>query len=205
MMSLFPFWTRTVYRTYIFNGGIESSRTKSRMCNVIFMVRRCSHMLPFNIRANVMKSLVLSQLDYCSEVWSSAAVTHIISDLQMVQNRAARCVLQCPFGTNVNWMHNTLSWLKVKERFTVSLLNLTRMIILTKSPKALYCRLNFSSDEHHYATRHATEGRFIRTNYGKRTMLYKAMFCWNNLTNDIVNAHSKSQFKVLLKRHLITS
>jgi len=26
MMSLFPFWIRTVYRTYIFNGGTENSR-----------------------------------------------------------------------------------------------------------------------------------------------------------------------------------
>jgi len=31
MMSLFPFWTRTVYRTYIFNGGTENFRTKSKI------------------------------------------------------------------------------------------------------------------------------------------------------------------------------
>jgi len=31
MMSLFPFWTRTVCRTYILNGGTESSRTKSKI------------------------------------------------------------------------------------------------------------------------------------------------------------------------------
>jgi len=31
MMSLFPFWTRTVYHTDIFNGGTESSQTKSKI------------------------------------------------------------------------------------------------------------------------------------------------------------------------------
>jgi len=28
---LFPFWTRTVYRTNIFKGGTENSRTKSKI------------------------------------------------------------------------------------------------------------------------------------------------------------------------------
>jgi len=28
---IFPFWTRTVYRVYIFNGGTESSRTKYKI------------------------------------------------------------------------------------------------------------------------------------------------------------------------------
>jgi len=31
MMFLLPFWTWTVYRTYILNGGTESSRTKSKI------------------------------------------------------------------------------------------------------------------------------------------------------------------------------
>jgi len=31
MMSLFTFWTRTVYHTYIFNGGLETSRTKYKI------------------------------------------------------------------------------------------------------------------------------------------------------------------------------
>jgi len=37
MMSLFPFWTRTLYRTYIFNGGTESSQTKSKISCVLQM------------------------------------------------------------------------------------------------------------------------------------------------------------------------
>jgi len=31
IMSLFPFWIRTVYRTYIFNGGTENSRIKAKI------------------------------------------------------------------------------------------------------------------------------------------------------------------------------
>lgn len=117
-----------------------------RMGQSLSMVRRCSHMLPLNMTADVIKTLVLWQLDYCSEIWSCAAVTHI-KTLQTVQNRAARCALRCPLRTNVNWMHNILSWLKVKERFTASLLNFTRNIVTTKLPNVLFQKLCLSSDE----------------------------------------------------------
>jgi len=36
MMSLFPFWTRTVCRTYISNGGTDSPRTKSKISKPVF-------------------------------------------------------------------------------------------------------------------------------------------------------------------------
>ena len=35
-MFLLPFWTWTVYRTYILNGGTESSRTKSKISYTVF-------------------------------------------------------------------------------------------------------------------------------------------------------------------------
>jgi len=35
MMSLFPFWTRTVYRTYIFNGGTEKTRAESKISWIV--------------------------------------------------------------------------------------------------------------------------------------------------------------------------
>lgn len=89
-----------------------------------------------------------------------------------------------------------LSWLKVRERFEASLLNLTRNIVITKLPNVLYQELCFSSDEHNYETRHATEGRFklpkVKTNHGKRTVKYRSMSTWNNLPSEIINANSKN-------------
>lgn len=177
-----------------------------KMGRSLAMVKRCSHLLPLNMVVDVIKTLVLCQLDYCSEIWSCAAVSYI-NALQIVQNKAARCALRCPYRTNVNWMHGMLSWLKVRERFEASLLNLTRNIVITKLPNVLYQELCFSSDEHNYETRHATEGRFklpkVKTNHGKRTVKYRSMSTWNNLPSEIINANGKHQFKVLLKRHLL--
>lgn len=165
-------------------------------------------MLSGDLCDDVTKTLVLSQLDYCSEIWSCANEKHLKA-LQIVQNRAARYVLRLPLRTDVDWMHNTLSWLKVKDRFMASLLNFTRHIIGNKLPNILYQKLSFSSDEHHYQTRHATEGRFIlpkvKTNNGKKSVIYRAMAGWNMMPSDIINANSIHQFKVLLKKHLLVN
>lgn len=80
---------------------------------------------------------------------------------------------------------------------------------ITKVPRVLYQKLCFSSDEHNYETRHATEGRFIlpkvKTNNAKRTVMYRSMFMWNTLPGYIVNENNQHQFKVLLKRNLLNS
>ena len=130
-----------------------------KMGRGLSVIRRCSHFLPKNIMGNVIKTIVLAHLDYCSEVWSGAAMSHI-KKLQIAQNKAARCLLRCSYRSNVKIMHNFLSWLSVKNRFTASLLNLTRKISVTKLPRVLYKCLSFSSDKHKHQ---ACDGRKIHT------------------------------------------
>ena len=51
-----------------------------------------------------------------------------IGKLQLAQNRAARLALKCTQRANINDMHVNLSWLKVEERLTASLLVIVRGI-----------------------------------------------------------------------------
>ena len=67
------------------------------------------------------QALVLLHLDYCPAVWSCKAKKDI-GELQLVQNRAARIELRCTQRVNVSNMHVSVSWLKVEERLTASLL-----------------------------------------------------------------------------------
>ncbi|CDQ80817.1 unnamed protein product [Oncorhynchus mykiss] len=65
--------------------------------------------------------LVLSNLDYCPVVWSSAARKDLVK-LQLPQNGAAHLALNCNQRADKNTMHASLSWLRVEERLTASLL-----------------------------------------------------------------------------------
>lgn len=71
---------------------------------------------------DVLQALVLSHLDYCSMVWSSASEKHLKKQqqLKLVQNREAE--LHYPFRANVSDMHRKLSRLLMKIKLHSPLL-----------------------------------------------------------------------------------
>ena len=149
------------------------------------------------------KSIVFGT-NHCPMIWSSAAKKDL-GKLQLVQNRAAHLALQCPLRSNVNNMHVKLSWLKVAERLSASLLAFVRNMNEEKIPNCVYSQLTFSSNSHEYSTRHATSGLFkvrARTQSMQRTVLYRGMVAWNSLPAEIAKAHNKSIFKKQVKEHL---
>ena len=52
-------------------------KVTNKMGKSLSTIRRCRDFLPFNVRGSVIKSLVLSHLDYCSEIWSCSATSSI--------------------------------------------------------------------------------------------------------------------------------
>ena len=137
------------------------------------VIKRCSAFLTPHSKKQVLQALVLSHLDYCLVMWSSAARKYIIK-LQLAQNRAAHLALHCNQRVDINTMHASLSWLRVEERLTA-----------LKIPKFVswVCLHTHSSDTHTYPTRHATTRTLFtvpksRTNSRRRTVLYRAIIAW---------------------------
>jgi hypothetical protein len=95
----------------------------------------------------------------------------------------------------MNNMHVNLSWLKVEERLTSSLHVFVRGIDMLNAPSCLFELLAHSSDTHAYPTRHATRGLFTvpksRTDYGRCTVLHRAMTAWNSIPHQVTDASSK--------------
>ena len=142
----------------------------------------------------VLQALVLSHLDNCSVVWS-CATKRDFGKLQLAQNRATCLALGCTRGANINDMHVNLSWLKVRERLTLSLLVVVRSVDKLNVPIFLFKLLAHSSDTYGYPTRHATRSLFTisksRIEYGRRTVLHKAMTTWNSIPHQVTYASSR--------------
>ena len=98
----------------------------------------------------------MSHLDYCSVVWSGATKRDL-GKLQLAQNRAAQLALKSTRRANINDMHVNLSWLKVEERLTYSLLVFVRGVDKLKVSNCLFKILAHSSDTHANPSRHATQ------------------------------------------------
>jgi hypothetical protein len=128
--------------------------------------------------------------------------------LQLAQNREARLGLGCTPRANINNMHVNLSWLKVEERLTSSLLVFVRGIDMLNAPSCLFELLAHGSDTHAYPTRHATRSLFTvpksRTDYGRHTVLHRAINTWNSIPHQVTDASSRIRFLfVLIKIHLM--
>jgi len=97
----------------------------------------------------LMETLVLSQLDYCSVIWSNTS-EYNLNRLKVAQNKAAHIVLNCSYRTRVCDMLNMLNWLPVKCRLHYSLFGFARNVITTKTPVILFNNFKFSQDGHDY-------------------------------------------------------
>ena len=184
-------------KTYTCNGckdGERSSCNKEMLCFFGTTIQKAS---------SAGSSCLL--LIICLVVWSSAARKDLVK-LKLAQNRETHFALNCNLRADKNTMHVSLSWLRVEERLTASLLLLIRNINVLKIPICLLGQLTHSSDTHTYPTRYATRILFTvpksRTNSRKRTVLYRALIAWNLLPSHIAQINSKPGFKKQIKQHL---
>ena len=92
----------------------------SKMSSNISVIRRGAQLLTASTVKLALQSLVLSSLDYCPTIWSGAAKQDL-DKLQLTQNRAACLALRCSGRSSVEGMHTALSWIKVDQRLTCSL------------------------------------------------------------------------------------
>jgi hypothetical protein len=107
------------------------------------VIKRCSAFLRPHSTKQVLQVLVLSYLDYCPVIWSSAAKDLV--KLQLAQNRVAGFALHCSQKANINTMHDSLSWLRVEERLTALRLVFIRNMNVLEIPNCLHSQLTYST------------------------------------------------------------
>ena len=78
---------------------------------------------------------------------------------------------------------------------------------MLNAPNCPFELLAHSSDTHAYPTRHVTRGLFTvpkyRTDYGRCTVLHRAMTTWNSIPHQVTDASSNNLFKKQIKMHIM--
>lgn len=82
------------------------------------LLRRIKQFLPFKSRLLFYNSLVLPLFDYADIVWGDKHNTTLMQNLQVLQNKAAKIILDRPFYTSSTEALADLNWMTlVKRRF----------------------------------------------------------------------------------------
>ena len=159
------------------------------------LLRRIKHLLPFTARLLFYNSLVLPIFDYADLVWGDKNNVELMNDLQVLQNKAAKIILDRQLYSSSSDALVALKWLNLEQRRFYH-----RCIYVYKCINGLMdhsMELLPHGDIHSYNTRNKDMLRLPRVtkNWGKQRVCYQSLKDWNNLDRNTRNAPDLVNFK----------
>ena len=159
------------------------------------LLRRIKHLLPFRARILFYKSLVMPLFEYADLVWGDKHNVTLMSSLQVLQNKAAKIILDRPLYSSASHALATLKWIPLeKRRFQ------RRCVLVYKCLNGLInheLTLVTQQHQHNYNTRHKVNLRLpcVRRNWGKQRTAYHAVNDFNSLSQIIRDSANVNIFK----------
>ena len=178
-----------------------------------FELRRLAYIRRFltsTATATLVSAFVLSRIDYCNSLLFVS--THdVTSNLQRIQNYAARVILRLPMSSSITIHLKSLHWLPFKVRSTYKIACLCYHCHSSTAPsyvtdmlhkKPLHTRNTRSSS---YTMPLLNRPAHSKATLGDRSFSFASSSVWNSIPNDVRCAPSLSSFKSRLKTYLFRS
>lgn len=161
---------------------------------------RISNLLTLKGKLNVYNATIQPHFDYCSTILFSINKIKI-QELQKLQNRGMRILLNYNRYTPIKVMLTTLDWMSVDERIYFRTMVFIFKIVNNLFPSYLRQYVKFNREIHKYETRtnnslYVKKGTSTR---GWNTVMNKGFVLYNDLNNDIKNSSNVHIFKSKLK------
>ena len=170
-----------------------------KIASAIGVIKRVKPFVPQSTLLNIYNSLVQSNFDYCSLIWSNGGKT-LSNKLQKLQNRAARVITSSNFDIDVDSLFHKLSWKDSKSQSQNQNALMVFKSLNWLVPKYLASKF-IKRNESNYSLRDSVNKLVIpfpRTNYMKNSFSYSGTTLWNSLPCNIRESGSLNQFKRLL-------
>ena len=186
-----------INQTMSWSEHIDSITTKINQR--IGMIKRIRHLLSLHAKLTLYNCLIIPLFDYGDTVWGDKNNDTLMGQLQVLQNKAAKVLLNLPPRSSSTEALDRLDLKTLSRRR-----HFHRCVMMHKY---LSGRIDFNFDIrrnssfHSYHTRRSNDLHLprVRTNWGKQTFIYQASKDWNNLDNNIKSSESMSFFKAKLK------
>lgn len=165
------------------------------------LLRRIKHLLPFKARILFYKSLVMPLFEYADLVWGDKHNVTLMSSLQVLQNKAAKIILDRPLYSSASDALTTLKWLTLeKRRFQRRCVHVYKCLNgLTHHELTLVTQ----QEQHSYNTRNKANLKIpsVKRNWGKQRTGYHAVSDFNSLDKTIRASDNVN----ILKRQIFNS
>jgi len=130
-----------------------------------------------------------------------------ITQLQKVQNRAMRVILQCDRRTKIKDMLEALQFMSVKQRLQYNICIFIFKLLNDMLPTQLRNRLQIVGNECTRETRQAgnIELQLRKTKSAQKSLFYEGVKMYNALPAEIKNCDRLDVLKRRLKAHIFTA
>ncbi|XP_044182741.1 uncharacterized protein LOC122963371 [Acropora millepora] len=167
------------------------------------LLKRIKHLLPFRARLLFYQSLVVPLFEYADLVWGDEHNITLMSSLQVLQNKAAKVILNRPFYSSSTEALAVLKWLPLeKRRFQRRCVHVYKCINgLIKHDMDLIRQ----DVLHRHNTRNKGNFRLprVKRNWGKQRTQYHAVSDFNSLSQTIKDSRNVNSFKRNVFKFLI--
>ena len=159
------------------------------------MIKRIRQLLPLHAKLTPFNCFIIPLFEYGDTVWGDKDNDTLMGRLQVLQNNAAKVLLNLPPRSSST---------KALDRLHLKILSKRRHFHRCVMMQKYLCReigfkfdIRRNSSLHSYQTRRRSDLHLprVRTNWGKHTFFFQASKDWNNLDNDIKNSKTLSFFK----------
>ncbi len=170
-------------------------------------IRRISRFLDLETKHMVVRSLILSRLDYGNALLYGAKAKDL-DRLQSLQNKAAKLIFSADRRSSPSPLLDNLHWLPVRERIQFKLCMYVYKCLHDCAPDYLSAFISYKSrPQTGPVTRSAKDTSILnvhigRTRTGDKSFSVSAPMLWNRLPKNIREACSLPVFKKLLKSYL---
>ncbi len=150
-------------------------------------------------------ALVQCHLDYACSFWYSSISISSKNQLQLIQNRLVRFVMNLPFRAHVGpEEYKRIGWLPVGPRVEQIKATHVFRVFNHTSPEYMSHNLNLVSSIHSHETRFSLLSYFIPgvSSHGKSSFFYTGAKIWNSLPNKIKCELCIRKFKTKVKEFL---
>lgn len=140
--------------------------------------------------------IIKPHFEYCSTVLFLCNDS-MMQRLQLLQNKAMRCILKCNRYVSINVMLNTLKWLSVKQRIVMNVLVFVHKIKYNLLPQYLSKYVKYISDVQPYSLRNMNDIRLpnLLTARSQNSLIYKGFKLFNDLPNSVKSEQNLKLFK----------
>ena len=185
------------------------SRTVATCFSVLRRIRSVHGSLTTHLLTILVRSLVLSRLDYCLPILSGIPAS-LRRQLQSVLHASVRTIFRANRFSSVFPLLRELGWLPIQDRIALRLAVMTHRCLSGAAPAYLQSEVQLISNVSHRtrlrssATRNLVIPFSRRSTFGERSFPVSAARTWNSLPPTIKEEHNAKLFKSLVRKHLIS-